>query len=130
MKRNKVIKNVMERVVKYEKNHTYHSIEIWLTMLLGFISLLILLVIDIADQMAETGATDLMSMMVDDWELAGEYWSVLWETISYELPWFKITESVVLLFVVGIISSVLIRRVEQAKRQWSQMKKYFDDMEK
>lgn len=130
MKRNKVIKNVMERVVKYEKNHTYHSIEIWLTMLLGFISLLILLVIDIADQMAETGATDLMSMMVDDWELAREYWSVLWETISYELPWFKITESVVMLFVVGIISSILIRRVEQAKRQWSQMKKYFDDMEK
>lgn len=116
--------------MKYEKNHTYHSIEIWLTMLLGFISLLILLVIDIANQMAETGATDLMSMMVDDWELAREYWSVLWETISYELPWFKITESVVLLFVVGIISSVLIRRIEQAKRQWSQMKKYFDDMEK
>jgi hypothetical protein len=130
MKKDKITKNIMNKVIKYEKSHTYQAIEIWLVVILGISSLLILVLVDLITEMNESGATDLISMVTGDWELAKEFGSVLWDTLVYDLPWFKICEALFLTFLIGIFIYLFSKRLVETKKKWAQMKKYFDDMEK
>lgn len=130
MNKDKVSKNVMKRVFKYEKRHTLFNVEVWLAMALGFFSLLVMVTVEMMDEMIANGTTDLLSVMSSDWGLAREYWEILWETIKYELPWFKITESIILIVIVWLVTEILMRRIQKARQKWEQMRHYLDDLEK
>lgn len=130
MKKNKVTNDVMKRVIRYERTHTYRAIEIWSVVLLGFVSVLIMLLIDTLNDINQTGASDLIKMVLSDWGLAKEYGELVFETLKYDLPWFKITLAVSLSFVIGILVSFFLRRIDMAKKKWSQMKKYLEELDR
>ena len=130
MRKNEVTKDVMNRVMKYEKGHTYRAMEIWAAMVLGFISLMVLVMIGLIDEMSESGSLDLLSLMINDFEIAKEYGDFLWQTIFYDFPWIKIVETVIISFGLGILFYVFSRRLKSTQAKLAQMKKYFEQMDK
>lgn len=130
MRKNEVTKDVMNRVMKYEKGHTYRAVEIWAVMVLGFISFLIVVMVGLIDEMNESGSLDLLSLMVNDFEIAREYGGFLWQTIFYEFPWVMIIETLLLSVGLGILFYIFSKRLKSTKEKLAQMKKYFEQMDK
>ena len=130
MKKRKIEKNIMDRIVRYEERHIYRVLEVLMVILLGFLALFTIVLVDAIGDISTTGTAEMIGMLINDWDLAKEYGEVIWETIKYDLPWFKITETVFLFFIVLLISEYLYRRFQVSRKKLQEMKKYLDDFEK
>ena len=124
MKKNKVTQDIMNRVVKYERSQTNKTIEVWAVMILGLISLLVLVSVDLLEQANTLGFGDLFGMVLGDLEILKDFGDILWETTVEEFPWLALIKVLFLLIVLIVIGGIFKNKVVLARKKWNYIKKF------
>lgn len=130
MKKVDLTKEIMRRVVKHERKKEYAALEVWFAMVLGFLSLMILMYLDLSNELRDIGALELLSMMINDFDIAKEFGQMLWETIAYELPWVKLVGLLIIMVVLIVVGYGFRKRIFMMRKKWEELKRYLEELDR
>lgn len=124
MKKDNITKEVMDKVVSYERKKSSVDVEVWGTGVLIMIGVLVYAVLEMIKQMVDTGTFDLLKIVWSDWEIARELGDDLWEMIRSDFPWYNVLVVFVVFVFLLIFISLFIRKYFKAKKIWKQIKSF------
>ncbi|HEX9008673.1 MAG TPA: hypothetical protein VF837_05425 [Patescibacteria group bacterium] len=124
MKKDNITKEVMDKVVSYERKKSSVDVEVWGTGVLIMIGVLVYAVLEMIKQMVDTGTFDLLKIVWSDWEIARDLGDDLWEMIRSDFPWYNVLVVFVVFVFLLIFISLFIRKYFKAKKIWKQIKSF------
>lgn len=124
MKKDNITKEVMDKVVSYERKKSSVDVEVWGTGVLIMIGVLVYAVLEMIKQMVDTGTFDLLKIVWSDWEIARDLGDDLWEMIRSDFPWYNVLVVFVVFVFLLIFLSLFIRKYFKAKKIWKQIKSF------
>ena len=124
MKKDNITKEVMDKVVSYERKKSSVDVEVWGTGVLIMIGVLVYAVLEMIKQMVDTGTFDLLKIVWSDWEIARDLGDDLWEMIRSDFPWYNVLVVFVVFVFLLMFLSLFIRKYFKAKKIWKQIKSF------
>ena len=124
MKKDNITKEVMDKVVSYERKKSSVDVEVWGSGVLIMIGVLVYAVLEMIKQMVDTGTFDLLKIVWSDWEIARDLGDDLWEMIRSDFPWYNVLVVFVVFVFLLIFLLLFIRKYFKAKKIWKQIKSF------